>query len=204
MTYLEKLFNMDAPENTVDAPEINTLTDITYKKLIKTLPRDVVNTLAEYALEHRKRNVVLMYSSWWRTIPKIVGQWKNVTKIELAYKIMEDSTLGNIVRVDGDEDEGEDDLFYSLLRYNKKLLKGHSIFNKEEDGGGLWWLDEDIGWDIEPKQIKYLYTKILTPERLLKDIEEIGEEPEEGAYFICFEDEASWGYAQFYTEIMMG
>ena len=191
----------------------NSLADITYKKLIETLPQDVIDTLVEYALEFRKRDTVLTSRITGGDI-EILGQWKNVTKVELARKIMSDATLGYSC-----ENGPPCRLFYDLLYHNRKLLKGHSIFNKKEldkrvglysaktsiirgSKSNLTWITGYHLFDawtidpcnVEPELIQYLYTEILTPERLLKDIEEVYILD---AFFICFEDEASWRCAKF-------
>jgi len=176
---------------------MNSLSDITYKKLIKTLPQEVVETLAEYAFEHRKRDAVLVYcpaglSDGFHTI----GKWKNVTNADLSHKIMKEATLGYSY-----EGPHPCELFYNLLFHNRKLLKGHPIFDKNFDNKfDITWITDGCGYEtynVEPELIQYLYTKILTPERLLKDIDELDTE---GAYFMCFEDEASWECAQFCNE----
>ncbi len=167
---------------------MNTLTDLTCTNIFKTLPKEMVDFLAEYALEHRKRDAVLVFCpAGLSDGMSIIGQWKNVTKAELSHKIMKEATLGH-----SEYSPNPCYLFYELLYHNIKLLKGHSIFTEKMN---FTWITEGCGaYNVEPKLIQYLYTKIRTRERLLKDIDELDIE---GAYFVCFEDEASWECAKF-------
>ena len=71
---------------------------------------------------------------------------------------------------------GEDLLFHYLLQHRLTKLKGEifkdvlAAIQKKPDC--YEWSDD---YDVKPILIECLYTKILTPEDLLKDIEVVGD-----------------------------
>ena len=107
---------------------------------------------------------------------RVVGRYENTTMEDVPLQMMKDSVLGAHFLYP----------FHFLLDMHKDLLQKEDMFK-----GVLRQLDDDKGFDafeVDPKLIEHLYTKILSPKDIVKDIQEIGSDFGEWKYLFCFED----------------
>ena len=151
---------------------------------LKSLPEDIFTCLVEQAKKSRKRNFSLVRTCCVvenADAIRVMKTYKDVTEKELSYKIMEESEFGI---------EDECGMFHELLYYNKDRLKKHKIFEDVLKAIDADYFMESFG-NISPSLIKYLYTKILTPEDLIKDIVVCTDDGED-CYYICPHDELTW------------
>ncbi len=151
---------------------------------MRSLPDDLLELMFERAKGNKERTMLIMYAEFndydCRSPLTVVARYENITKAQLPFEIMKDDKL---------RDKG---LFHRLLEHHEALLQKH----QEVYGDALakmhdddeWWGDTMV---IPAKLIKYLYTKILTPSDLLRDIKVVGE-PSEESYHICYQDETFW------------
>ncbi len=149
---------------------------------LSVIPDELRDFILEYERKNRKSNAFLLYVIGKETIFRVAAKYENVTKEEIPFKIMKDATLGMFANVN---------LFFKLLNYRGDLLKGHKIYDQAfNNREGLRGRRTAMGsWcDVGPQLIEYLYTKILTPQDLIDDIEK----PLPGQfinYCVCFEDD---------------
>lgn len=116
--------------------------------------------------------------------PVVVSRYENVRSVlNLSFRIMNDPALGK-----GQFRVG---LFHNLIKMHHDVLAGRPILEqmrmKPYRNNGVYF-----SWactDVDPKEIVYLYTKILEPKQLLKDIHQVGRS---WRFHICYEDETTW------------
>ena len=154
---------------------------------MRNLPDDILDFILSRAKGNRERTILIIHTQQFTEdgVPPltVLGRYENVTEAQLPLKVMEDDVLGKM------DNRG---LFHRLLEHHQFLLEGHQeVFGealaemcREDD----WWY---YTMEVPAKLIKHLYTKILTPPDLLRDIRVVGGWEEE-SYHICYEDEATW------------
>ena len=125
-----------------------------------------------------------------------MSRYENATEAELALRILEDPKHGEQSLWGG--------LFHFLLHERKRLWFGNDGFPKinawmkkcekecECSPFSMWgnWRER---CRIDLKEIQHLYTKILTPADLLADIRAKGRNGTPISFYLCFEDEDTWG-----------
>ncbi len=110
----------------------------------------------------------------------------NCSEKDLPFKIMRDPIYGVA---------GEDCLFHYLLQHRLTKLEGDIFKNVlaaiQKKPDFCEWSDD---FTVKPILIECLYTKILTPEDLLKDIEVAGDMYGRNTHHICWGKEGVFDY----------
>ncbi len=185
-----------------------TLTDITYEKILATLPEEVLDSLAMRALKRRKRTACLIFMHKKEEplklvedvypviqalkllrpiypIIQVVARYENITEEELPLRVIKD-----IKKIENHCTYP----LHCLLGSNRDILENNDLF-KEMSVDGDTPFDE---YKVDQELIEHLYTKILKPEDILTDIQKIGDLWFDGenigtwTFRICFEDELSF------------